>query len=185
MQIHLQPTLQNEKAILYPLQESDFDALYAVAADPRIWEQHPNRNRWQEPIFRTFFEGAMQSGGAYKIVDKATEQVAGCTRFYDYNETDNSIHIGYTFYRTTYWGEGLNLSVKYVMLDYIFQFVEKVLFHIGANNLRSQIAIGRLGAVKTDEVDVAYFGEATKRNFVYAIKKEDWQLPDGNTLLKS
>ena len=73
----------------------------------------------------------MQSKGAFKIVDKATGNVIGSTRFYDYNQTENSIFIGYIFYPVSYWGKGINQSVKVTMLDYIFQFVSKVYFHIG------------------------------------------------------
>jgi len=175
MSIDIQPVLENEKVILYPLQEEDFDALYAVASDPKIWEQHPNKDRWKKDVFKTFFDGAMQSKGAFKIVDKATNKIIGSTRIYDYNEQENSILIGYTFYAVAYWSKGINQSVKTIMLAYLFQFVAKVYFHIGANNIRSQIAIGRLGAEKIAEQEVAYFGEATKLNFVYEITKENWQ----------
>ncbi|MET3877136.1 GNAT family N-acetyltransferase [Chitinophaga sp. OAE865] len=176
MKFSIQSILENEQVILYPLQEEDFEALYAVASDPRIWEQHPNRDRWKKDVFRTFFDGAIQSKGAFKIVDKQTGEIVGSTRMYDYNETENSILIGYTFYATQYWGKGINKAVKTMMLDYLFQFVSKVYFHIGASNIRSQIAIGRIGAEKTGEQEVTYFGEKPKLNFVYAIDKEKWSL---------
>jgi len=174
MKLNIQPTLENDRALLYPLQESDFDVLYAVASDPKIWEQHPNKDRWKKEVFRNFFDGAMLSKGAFKIVNKSTGQVVGCTRFYDYNETEKSILIGYTFYATSCWGTGLNHSVKTLMLDYIFQFVSQVYFHIGSGNVRSQIAIGRLGTKKLREEEITYFGETPKLNFVYLLSKEDW-----------
>lgn len=170
----LQPVLENDHIVLYPLTEEDFEALYAVASDPGIWEQHPNRDRWKRDVFRTFFDGAIQSGGAFKVVDKARGTIAGSTRMYDYNEDDSSILIGYTFYATEYWGKGVNPAVKALMLDYLFQFVEHVYFHIGAVNTRSQVAITRLGARKVGEQEVAYFGEAPKLNYVYAIEKDEW-----------
>ncbi|MBL7734051.1 MAG: hypothetical protein JNL51_01235, partial [Chitinophagaceae bacterium] len=49
-----------------------------------------------------------------------------------------------------------------------------VIFHVGADNIRSQIAIGRIGAKKTGELNVAYHGESPKFNFVYEITKVDW-----------
>jgi RimJ/RimL family protein N-acetyltransferase len=61
------------------------------------------------------------------------------------------------------------------MLDYIFQFVSKVNFHIGAENLRSQIAISRLGVTKVTEQEITYFGEEPKLNFVYELTREDWE----------
>jgi len=174
MTIDIRPKLETEEVILYPLQENDFDDLYAVASDPKIWEQHPNKDRWKKEIFHTFFEGAIQSEGAFKIVDKATGNTIGSSRYYDYNEADNSIFIGYTFYAASCWGTGINKMVKTMMLDYIFQFVSKVYFHIGANNIRSQVAIGRIGAEKTAEEEVTYFGEESRLNFVYEISKEKW-----------
>lgn len=118
-----------------------------------------------------FFDGAMQSKGAFKIVSKQTGEVAGSTRLYDYNEQDDSVFIGYTFYGRQYWGKGINHGVKMMMMEYVFQFVSKVYFHIGAGNVRSQIAIGRLGARKTGEEEIAYVGEAPKLNYVYVIEK--------------
>ncbi|MBX2924352.1 MAG: GNAT family N-acetyltransferase [Chitinophagaceae bacterium] len=171
MNFNIQPILENGQVILYPLQENDFEALYTVAADPKIWEQHPNKDRWKREVFKTFFEGALQSKGAFKIVDKATGNVIGSTRIYDYNEQENSLFIGYTFYAVQYWGRGINHSVKAMMLEYLFQFVSKVYFHIGASNIRSQIAIGRIGAKKIAEQEVTYFGEAPRLNFVYEISK--------------
>lgn len=174
MTFTLQPTLENDIILLSPLAETDFELLFAAASDPKIWEQHPNKDRWKREVFQLFFEGALQSKGAYKIIDKASNKVAGSTRFYDYDEKENSILIGYTFYATEYWGKGNNYAVKAMMLDYVFQFVDRVYFHIGANNIRSQIAIGRLGAKKVDEQEVAYFGEPPKLNYVYAIEKQEW-----------
>jgi N-acetyltransferase len=173
--INIQPTLENELVLVSPLSDADFEGLYSVASDPKIREQHPNKDRWKREVFQNFFEGALQSKGAFKVIDKETQSCLGSTRFYDLNVEDNSIHIGYTFYSTDCWGKGINHSVKKLMLDYIFQFVNTVYFHIGADNVRSQISIVRLGAVKIAELDVAYFGELPKLNFVYRINKERWK----------
>ena len=176
MNFSIQPILENETVILYPLKEDDFEELYQIASDPKIWEQHPTRDRWKKEVFQVFFDGAIQSKGAFKIVEKSSGNTIGCTRFYDYDEQDDSLLIGYTFYGTSSWGTGINPAVKALMLDYIFQFVSKVYLHIGANNIRSQIATGRLGAEKIAEQEVAYYGEATRVNFVYRIDREQWKL---------
>ena len=60
------------------------------------------------------------------------------------------------------------------MLNYAFEFVIKVIFHIGAENMRSQKAIAKLGAIKTDEIEMKYFGEEKKLNFIYEIEKSNW-----------
>ncbi len=175
MLFSIQTPLENDKVRLYPLQETDFEPLFALASDPKVWEQHPNKDRWKEDVFRIFFDGAMQSKGAFKIVDKVTGAVAGCTRFYDYDEKENTILIGYTFYAVPFWGTGINPSVKKLMMDYAFQYVDAIDFHIGATNYRSQIAISRLGVTKIAEENIAYHGETPKLNFIYRVRKQDWK----------
>lgn len=169
--MNVQATLENENVKLVPLNPNDLEELFSVASDPKIWEQHPNKDRYQREVFEKFFQGAIESKGAFKIIDKSSNEVAGSTRFYDYNPKENSIFIGYTFYATKFWGSKLNPQVKKLMLDYIFQFVDKVNFHVGKDNIRSQKAMEKLGAKKVDEVNVAYFGEPEKLNVVFEIDK--------------
>ena len=144
-----------------------------MASDPKVWEQHPNKDRYKREVFENFFKGAMESQGAFKIIEKSTGNFLGSTRFYDFDESENRIFIGYTFYGANSWGKGINPQVKKLMLDYIFQFVDKVHFHIGKENFRSQIALERLGGKKIAEEEVAYFGEPTRTNIVYEITKEN------------
>lgn len=174
MNFSVQPVLESEEFQLIPLQQGDFESLYEVASDPKVWEQHPNKDRYQRDVFENFFRGAMESNGAFKIVEKATGNVLGSSRYYNFDENDNHIFIGYTFYGTNSWGKGINPKVKKLMLDYIFQHVDKVHFHIGKENFRSQKALEKLGGIKIAEEEVAYFAEPTRTNFVYEIKKEDW-----------
>ena len=173
MNFSIQTVLENEKYQLIPLQQGDFESLYEVASDPKVWEQHPNKDRYKREVFENFFRGTIESKGAFKIIEKETGAVLGSSRFYDYDEAEKSIFIGYTFYGTKSWGKGINSQIKKLMLDYIFQFVDTVHFHIGKENYRSQIALERLGGKKITEQEVAYFGEPTRTNFVYEIKKEN------------
>lgn len=173
MNFSIQQILENEKYQLIPLQKGDFESLYKVASDPEVWKQHPNKDRYQREVFANFFKGAMESKGAFKIVEKSTGEILGSTRFYDFDELKNSIFIGYTFYGTSSWGKGINPQVKKLMLDYVFQFVDAVYFHIGKENYRSQTALERLGGKKIAEEEIAYFGEPARTNFVYEIRKEN------------
>ncbi len=171
----LQPQLQNELVVLQPLSINDFEELYEVASDPLVWEQHPNKDRYKKEVFQNFFDGAIESKGAFKIVDIVTGKTIGSTRFYDLDSNNKSVLIGYTFYGRNYWGTSYNPTVKKLMLDYAFQFVDIVYFHIGATNIRSQKAIEKLGAIKVREIEVAYHGEPQKLNFEYSITKKNWK----------
>lgn len=173
MKFDLQPKhLINDLIELIPLENNHFKMLFEVAGDPLIWEQHPNKNRYQKEVFKNFFEGAMQSEGAFLIIDAATKAVVGSSRFYDFDEKDNAVLIGYTFIARKYWGKGFNKSLKNLMLSYAFEFVDKVYFHIGSQNLRSQMAIEKIGAQKMDEKLIEYFGETPKLNYIYLINKK-------------
>ncbi|GEN76938.1 GNAT family N-acetyltransferase [Chryseobacterium hagamense] len=171
MNFSIQTVLENETYQLIPLQQGDFESLYEVASDPEVWMQHPNKDRYKREVFETFFQGAIESGGAFKIVEKATGDILGSTRFYDFDEDRNSIFIGYTFYGTKSWGKKINPQIKKLMLDYIFQFVDTVYFHVGKDNMRSRTAMERLGAENLGEHEVAYFGEPSRINILYQIQK--------------
>lgn len=179
MEFSIQPVLENEIVRLIPMKEEDFERIYVVSSDPEVWANHPNKNRCEREVFKNFFQGAIESGGAFLILDKQTDKVIGSTRFYGYDKKENSILIGYTFYAVAYWGKGYNHAVKIIMLDYIFQFVEKVIFHVGAENFLSQGAMRKLGAKKIDEIEIAYFGEPVRRNIVYEIKNLKKTLEEG------
>jgi RimJ/RimL family protein N-acetyltransferase len=174
MNFSIQTIIGTPFAELWPLTEDDFEELYFVASDPAIWEQHPNPDRWKREVFTLFFEGAMKSGGAFKIRHPKTGAIMGSTRFYDYNVQDDSIFIGYTFYATQYWGKGINPAVKEAMMDYIFQYVSYVYFHVGAENKRSLNAMASLGAKNLGEIEVAYFGELPRKNVLFSIEASEW-----------
>ena len=161
--------------IAEPLKESDFESLYTAASDPLIWEQHPNKNRYQRQVFENYFKGAIESGGAFLVKDAKTNEVIGSSRYSDYKAETGTVSIGYTFFIRNCWGKGHNYALKKLMLDHIFQFVNTVTFYIGGVNKRSQISIERFGAVKTGEAEMAYYGEPTKLDYIYTITKEQWQ----------
>ena len=163
--------LENKKVILTPLLESDFERLFEVASDKMIWVQHPNPDRFKREVFEKYFEGAILSEGAYLILNAVTGDVIGSTRFYDYDDKARLIKIGYTFFSRVCWGNHFNKEAKWLMLQHAFNYVDKVHFEVGAQNIRSQKAMERLGAEKIFEQEVTYYGELPKHNFVYEMKK--------------
>lgn len=86
MAVDLQPVLTGDAIELRPLREEDFSELYAVGSDPLIWEQHPEPDRWTEVVFREFFHGAMEPGGAFVVLDRHNGRVIGSSRFAGYDE---------------------------------------------------------------------------------------------------
>jgi RimJ/RimL family protein N-acetyltransferase len=175
MAFNLQPVLEDGHVRLRPLRADDFGALYAVASDPLIWEQHPNPDRYLEAVFRTFFQGAMESGGAFLVSDAHAHEVIGSSRYYELDESAGSVAIGYTFLARRCWGGSYNRAMKTLMLDHAFRQLQRVIFHVGEHNRRSRIAMERLGAVYTGKAAIAYYGEVARSNVIYAIERQAWR----------
>ena len=173
--INWQPShLQDDLVRLQPLTEYDFDSLFQIASDRLIWEQHPAKDRYKKEVLRVYFDDAIASGSAFLIIDKISDAIIGCTRYYDYKPDEKSIAIGFTFLSRNYWGGRYNKSVKKLMLDYAFRFVDNVYFHIGANNIRSQLGTAKLGAVKVGEINRDHSGQSSL-HYEYLIQKEEWK----------
>jgi RimJ/RimL family protein N-acetyltransferase len=131
---------------LRPLRPEDFDALYKVASDPLIWEQHPQPDRCTEPVFRVFFREAIESGGAFAVLDRCDGHMIGSSRFARFDEANREIEIGWTFLARSHWGGPYNREMKQLMLAHAFRFVDRVVFHVGPLNRRSQRALEKIGA---------------------------------------
>jgi RimJ/RimL family protein N-acetyltransferase len=144
----LQPVLRGTLLQLRPLRPEDYDDLYLVAADPLIWEQHPNKDRYQEAVFKDFFAEAIVSGGALLAIDNKDGQVVGSSRFNGYDEDKSEIEIGWTFLARSHWGGSHNREMKRLVLQHAFKFVSNVIFVIGPENFRSQRAVEKIGGVR-------------------------------------
>jgi RimJ/RimL family protein N-acetyltransferase len=165
MPFELQPYLHGQLLNLRPLQAGDFTALYAVASDPLVWEQHPDADRYQEGVFRRFFRDAMSSGGALIATDNSTRAVIGSSRFNAYNEQAREIEIGWTFLARSHWGGIYNREMKDLMLRHAGRFVDRVLFVVGSSNRRSQKAVEKLGALRRGSREHAN----GRQDFIYAL----------------
>jgi len=170
-QFDLQPNLKGELVELRPLRPEDWNDLFAAASDPFIWEQHPENDRYQEQIFNVFFKEALESGGAFVVIDKATQEIIGSTRFHGYDPDHSEIEIGWTFLARKYWGGRYNREMKQLMVAHAFKFVENVIFHVGENNIRSQKATERIGGIKSGTVRKAYGSRPASVNIKYVIKR--------------
>lgn len=143
-----QPHLKGTLVELRPLRAEDYPALFAAAADPLIWEQHPASDRYKEEVFKAFFDDALASGGALIALDAKDGKVIGSSRYFGYDEANSEVEIGWTFLARAYWGGAYNGEMKQLMLTHAFKFVRNVVFLIGPENMRSQKAVEKIGGVR-------------------------------------
>ena len=171
-----QPVLAGEHVRLRPLQPDDWDALFAVASDPLIWEQHPAHDRWQEPVFRPFFDDALANQGALIALDAQSGAVIGSSRYQGLEEADGgSVEIGWTFLARSHWGGVHNHEMKRLMLAHALASVAECRFLVGETNTRSRRALEKIGARLSDrrEERVMAGGEVIP-HLTYVITREDF-----------
>jgi N-acetyltransferase len=143
-----QPILIGDLLELRPLRAEDYQALFAVAADPLMWEQHPCKDRHREEVFKVFFREALESGGALLALDRNNGRAIGSSRFHGYDEGKSEVEIGWTFLARSHWGGVYNREMKRLMLRHAFRFVNSVVFMVGPHNFRSQRAVEKIGGVR-------------------------------------
>jgi RimJ/RimL family protein N-acetyltransferase len=160
-----QPTLRGELLEVRPLRRDDFDALYAAASDPLIWEQHPEPDRYREDVFGNYFDEQLRSGGALVVIDRASGAVVGLSRYHGHDAGRSEVEIGWTFLVRSHWGGTYNRELKRLMLAHAFRFVRTVVFLVGPENIRSQRAVEKIGAVRAGSRLDAYGRES----FLYRI----------------
>ena len=141
-----QPVLVGDLVTVHPTVADEFDALYAVAADPAIWDQHPAHDRWRPEVFRAFFDEGMATGGMLTIRDAADGAVIGATRYVPVG--DDAVEIGWTFLARSHWRRGYNRELKRLMIDHALAQADAVRFSAGVDNHRSRRAIEALGATE-------------------------------------
>ena len=152
-----------------PLRRDDFDALFAAASDPLIWEQHPDA-RYREDVFREFFAEHLATGGALAVLDARSGEVIGTSRYAGYDTERSEVEIGWTFLARAYWGGVYNGDLKRLMLEHAFRFVATVVFVVAPGNIRSQRAVEKLGAVRAG----SRYDDIRGERLVFALQREVW-----------
>lgn len=170
----LQPTLHGSTLSLRPLAAGDFEALYEAAADPLIWAGHPSKERYQRPVFEAWFKDALASGGTLLVANRASGEIAGSSRYYDWDEEKAEIAIGFTFLTRKYWGGAANAEMKGLMLEHAFRFADTVWFHVATENFRSRKAMEKIGGVLSHQAIRQLTGGPAEYCF-YKIARESHQ----------
>lgn len=160
--------------------QDDFEALFAAASDPLIWQQHPEPDRYKRAIFRRYFDGAIESKGAFVIIDRASGRIVGSSRYCNVNLDRSELEIGWTFLERACWGGSYNRELKSLMLDHAFQFFDRVFFVVGEGNVRSQKAVQKIGASYLKTVQLPAPDGGLRSNKVFVITRQTYHCSTRN-----
>ena len=170
-----QPTLTGATFNIRALQKSDYAAISECAADKEIWAGHPATDRYKPEIFKVLFDDSISSKACVVFIEKETNKVAGWSRYYVADDGPDDISIGYTFLSREYWGGASNREIKSLLLNYAFNYFDRVWLHIAPTNVRSQKATLKLGASFVNEHLISLGGKPASVNRSYKIEKTQWQ----------
>ncbi|MEX0313044.1 MAG: GNAT family N-acetyltransferase [Allomuricauda sp.] len=173
MGFDLQPILKSDLVNLRPLMAEDFEPLFKAASDPKIWEQHPDKERCTLSGFTRFFEESLKSKGALVIVDANSDAIIGSSRYKLRPNFKDAVEIGWTFLTKEYWGGRYNGAVKRLMMEYAFQHVNRILFFVATDNFRSQKAVEKLVLMDGFGLSIEKRVEPEEENIIYIIQKSE------------
>ncbi|CAM5214394.1 RimJ/RimL family protein N-acetyltransferase OS=Ureibacillus acetophenoni OX=614649 GN=SAMN05877842_10969 PE=4 SV=1 [Ureibacillus acetophenoni] len=174
--------LQNEVVKLVPIDSSHIEGIFKAAADPRIWEHMSVELLRMENVIKYVEDGIKkreaQTDFVFVIIDQSTGEIVGATSYMDISFQHKRLEIGSTWLNPSVWRTKINTNCKYLLLKYGFEQlrVNRIQIKTGHENIRSQKAIERIGAVKEGILrNHMIRKEGTIRHTVmYSITKEEW-----------
>ena len=180
-----QPVLENERVLLRPVQESDFENLLPFSLnEPEIWKFGLVTAAGEENL-RNYLATAVKNLEDKKeypfiVFDKKTNLYAGSTRFYDIQQPWLTAQLGYTWYGKDFQQTGLNRHCKLLLLTYVFEVwgMERLEFRADANNERSVAAMKAIGCIEEgilrNHMPTAQGGR--RDSIILSILKTEWKL---------
>ncbi len=144
--------LENDAVQLNPLHNQDIDKLVGFSEQqPELWKYSLQPGNGLENL-KAYIDFALkgrkeETSYPFIVFDKRTQQIAGSTRFYDFQKNHNTVQLGYTWYGKEFQGTGINKQCKLLMLEFAFEKLnlDRVEFRADANNQRSIAAMKSIG----------------------------------------
>lgn len=149
------PSLEDERVLLRPLQEDDFENLLPFSLqEPEIWEYSLTTAAGEKNL-KQYIQTAVRkreekSEFPFIVFDKMANRYAGSTRFYDIQQKFLTTQLGYTWYGKSFQRTGLNRHCKFLLLSFVFEKwgLQRCEFRADANNARSIAAMKAIGCVE-------------------------------------
>jgi len=145
-------TLTGSKVILEPLSLKHKDGLVEAVKDGELWKlwftSVPSPDKVEDYIKKALDMRENAGAMPFTVIEMETNKVIGCTRYFNVDEENHRLEIGYTFYAKSYQRTAINTESKYLLLSHAFERLDAIAveFRTHWHNLKSRAAIARLGA---------------------------------------
>ena len=145
-------TFAGSKVILEPLAFEHADGMAEAVKDGELWKlwftSIPAPDKVDDYIKTAL--GMRENAGAMPFIirEKETDKIIGCTRYFNVDEVNQRLEIGYTWYSESYQRSAVNTECKYLLLSHAFEKLDAIAveFRTHWHNHKSRAAITRLGA---------------------------------------
>ncbi|HNC47057.1 MAG TPA: GNAT family protein [Acidobacteriota bacterium] len=144
--------LEGQHVRLEPLSPTHEESLIAAASDGELWNSTvtivPDQTNMAAYIVEALHGQAQGIQLPFVIVQKSSDQVVGSTRFYNIDQNNRGVEIGYTWLAASAQRTSVNTETKLLLLTHAFEGWKciRVAFITDVLNHQSRTAIVRLGA---------------------------------------
>ncbi len=176
--------LENNIVRLEPIDLSHVDGILSAAQDNRIWEHMSVELIHRQDVVKYITEAIKKREAKtdfpFVIIHKPTNEIVGASWYMDISEQHKRLEIGSTWLHPKAWRTVINTNCKLLLLEYGFESLgmQRIQIKTGHENIQSQRAIERIGAVKEGVLrNHMIRKEGTVRHTVmYSITHEEWPL---------
>lgn len=177
--------LKGRHVCLEALSPDHKEVIRELARDERIWEFNRmlSINDSYDKQFDGYFAFAIDPRGrgeqhAFVIRETQGSEIIGMTRYYELDERNKRVAIGYTWYTPSVWTKVYNKECKLLLLQYAFEVMKfnRVELTVASQNIRSQKAVEKIGGVKEGVMRKhAYRNDGTQTDTViFSIIDDEW-----------
>jgi RimJ/RimL family protein N-acetyltransferase len=174
--------LENDIIKLVPFNDEYENSLRQIIFDKEITKFTGNHivsdQDLKNYINRTLVSRNEKISYPFIVIDKASGQIAGSTRFGNILFHSKRLEIGWTWYGAVFRGKGINKASKFELLRYAFEKMDfnRVQFSVDIENIRSQQAVLKLGTKQEGIFRSNYINaNGEPRDDVYfSIIKSEW-----------
>lgn len=145
-------SLQGVSVSLEPLEIKHVAGLTDAAHDGNLWElwytKIPGPGETQAYVEKALSMRETEGAMAFAVIERETKDVVGCTRFFNVDEDNQRVEIGYTWYAKRVQRSAVNTETKLLLLQHAFEGLDAIAveFRTHWHNHASRQAIARLGA---------------------------------------
>ena len=151
---NLNLVLESDRVLLRPLCLEDEEALQLIADDDSLWiyglQDLSQPGELNTYILKALADRDNETSAVWVIIDKKSNQVAGCTRLAEISWKDERGQIGWTWIGRDFQGSGLNKEMKFLILSYGFEVLglNRIEFKADERNHQSRQALLSIGATR-------------------------------------